>query len=176
MNKYKTLVKLIEDNNFRIIKEPSYDPQSAWRGEHVGEVLKNKTKENADNTLKNYRVLLRIAGEEYSPKVTTTYSLEPKSAQSSPSRQTEQMVIRRVSAQQELELMASAINRLSDLNLSQILIERYCRVRFRQDKAIYPSLGYSESEYYRLLDRALLEFAEAYKAGELLECRVLGDK
>ena len=75
-----------------------------------GEVLKNKTKENADNTLKNYRVLLR-----------------------------------------------------------------YCRVRFRQDKAIYPSLGYSESEYYRLLDRALLEFAEAYKAGELLEYRFLGD-
>lgn len=35
MNKYKTLVKLIEDNNFRIVKEPSYDPQSAWRGEHV---------------------------------------------------------------------------------------------------------------------------------------------
>ena len=56
-----------------------------------GEVLKNKTKENADNTLKNYRVLLRIAGEEYSPKVTATYSLEPKSAPSSPSRQTEQM-------------------------------------------------------------------------------------
>lgn len=140
-----------------------------------GEVLKNKTKENADNTLKNYRVLLRIAGEEYSPKVTATYSLEPKSAPNSPSRQTEQMVIRRVSAQQELELMASAINRLSDLNLSQILIERYCRVRFRQDKAIYPSLGYSESEYYRLLDRALLEFAEAYKAGELLEYRFLGD-
>lgn len=35
MNKYKTLVKFIEDNNFKIIKEPSYDPQSEWRGEHV---------------------------------------------------------------------------------------------------------------------------------------------
>lgn len=35
MNKYKTLVKLIEDNNFRIVKEPCYDSQSAWRGEHV---------------------------------------------------------------------------------------------------------------------------------------------
>lgn len=35
MNKYKTLVKLIEDNNLKVINKPSYDPQSAWRGEHV---------------------------------------------------------------------------------------------------------------------------------------------
>lgn len=35
MNRYQILVKMIEDNNFKIIKEPSYDPQSAWRGEHV---------------------------------------------------------------------------------------------------------------------------------------------
>lgn len=35
MNKYKTLVKLIEDNNLKVIKKPSYDPQSDWRGEHV---------------------------------------------------------------------------------------------------------------------------------------------
>lgn len=35
MNKYKTLVKLIEDNNFRIVKKSCYDPQSGWRGEHV---------------------------------------------------------------------------------------------------------------------------------------------
>lgn len=35
MNKYKTLVKLIEDNNLKVIKKPTYDPQSNWRGEHV---------------------------------------------------------------------------------------------------------------------------------------------
>lgn len=35
MNRYQTLVKLIEDNNFKIIKEPSYDPQSGWSSEHV---------------------------------------------------------------------------------------------------------------------------------------------
>lgn len=132
------------------------------------ELLKNKTKENAKRTLKTYRNYLRIAGEEYSPKVTATYSLEPKSAPASPSRQTENMVLRRVSAQQELDHIAEAINRLSDANLSQILVERYCRLRFRQDKEIYPALGYSSSEYYRLLDQALFEFAEAYKNGELL--------
>lgn len=135
------------------------------------ELLKNKTKENAESALKSYRTFLRIAGEEYSPKVTATYSLEPKSAPGSPSKQTEAMVLRRVSAQQELEHMAEAINRLSDSHLSQILIERYCRLRFRQDKEIYPALGYSSSEYYRLLDRALIEFAEAYKSGMLLEFR-----
>lgn len=35
MNKYKQLAKLIKDNNFKVIKEPTYDPQSDWRGEHV---------------------------------------------------------------------------------------------------------------------------------------------
>lgn len=35
MNRYQILVKMIEDNNFKIIKEPSYDPQSGWRSEHV---------------------------------------------------------------------------------------------------------------------------------------------
>lgn len=47
------------------------------------ELLKNKTKENAESALKSYRTFLRIAGEEYSPKVTATYSLEPKSAPAS---------------------------------------------------------------------------------------------
>ena len=56
------------------------------------ELLKNKTKENANRTLKRYRNYLRIAGEEYSPKVTATYSLEPKSAPGSPSKQTENIV------------------------------------------------------------------------------------
>lgn len=35
MNRYQMLVKMIEDNNFKIIEEPSYDPQSGWRGKHV---------------------------------------------------------------------------------------------------------------------------------------------
>ena len=35
MNRYKILVKLIEDNNLKVIKKTSYDPQSDWRGEHV---------------------------------------------------------------------------------------------------------------------------------------------
>ena len=35
MNRYQILVKLIEDNNLKVIKKTSYDPQSDWRGEHV---------------------------------------------------------------------------------------------------------------------------------------------
>lgn len=34
-NKYRTLVDLIEKNNFRIVKKNCYDPQSGWEGEDL---------------------------------------------------------------------------------------------------------------------------------------------
>lgn len=78
------------------------------------------------------------------------------------------MVVRRVSAQQDLELIAKAINNLSDLAYTRILVERYCRNKKREDYSIYSELGYSSSEYYRILNKALLEFAESYQASNLL--------
>ncbi|WP_265092877.1 hypothetical protein [Streptococcus pneumoniae] len=33
---------------------------------------------------------------------------------------------------------------------------------------MYSELGYSSSEYYRILNKALLEFAESYQASNLL--------
>lgn len=78
------------------------------------------------------------------------------------------MVLRRVSAQQDLELIAKAINNLSDMEYTRILIERYCRKKRREDYSIYSELGYSSSEHYRILNKALLEFAESYQASNLL--------
>ena len=47
---------------------------------------------------------------------------------------------------------------------------------FTTDKAIYMDLGYSESEFYRMLSRGALEFAEAYRKGKLIVYRkILGD-
>lgn len=126
-----------------------------------------KTRKEADKVLKKYNNLRRIAGEEYAPKITTTYSLEPRTHSGLPSKQVEDMVIRRVSAQQDLEVIAKAINSLSDSEYTRILIERYCSGK-RKNYSVYPSLGYSSSEYYRMLNRALLEFAESYQASNLL--------
>ena len=127
-----------------------------------------KTRREAIKILKKYSRLRRIAGEEYAPKISISYSLEPRSASGQPMKQVESMVIRRVSAQQDLEAIAKAINSLSDFEYTRVLIERYCRKTRREDYNIYSELGYSSSEYYRILNKALLEFAESYQAINLL--------
>lgn len=132
------------------------------------EVSARLSKENAKHVLEQYRTQARIAGEEYAPKITISYSLEPKASSGSVNKATENMVARRVDAQNLLEQIAKAINSLSEIEYIHILIEKYCRKQKRQDKQIYLELGYSESEFYRVLDRALYEFAEAYRHGELL--------
>ena len=129
---------------------------------------KKKTRREAIKILKKYSRLRRIAGEEYAPKISISYSLEPRSASGQPMKQVESMVVRRVSAQQDLEAIAKAINSLSDFEYTRILIERYCRKTGREDYNIYSELGYSSSEYYRILNKALLEFAESYQASNLL--------
>ncbi|MBE6165070.1 MAG: transcriptional regulator [Streptococcus gallolyticus] len=134
------------------------------------EIDKQSTKNNAYKVLKQYRRYSRMAGEEYTPKITATYTLEPKTVRSynSGSSQTEALVTRRVSAWNEMEAIMKAINRVIDPFARQILIEKYCKWQIRTDCEIYMELGYSESEFYRKLERGVIEFAEAYRGGELL--------
>ena len=134
------------------------------------EIDKQSTKNNAYKLLKQYRRFSRMAGEEYTPKLTPTYTLEPKTVRSynSGSSQTEALVTRRVSAWNEMEAIMKAINRVIDPLVRQVLIEKYCKWQIRTDCEIYMELGYSESAFYRMLERGVIEFAEAYRGGELL--------
>lgn len=134
------------------------------------EIDKQSTKNNAYKLLKQYRRFSRMAGEEYTPKLTPTYTLEPKTVRSynSGSSQIEALVTRRVSAWNEMEAIMKAINRVIDPLVRQVLIEKYCKWQIRTDCEIYMELGYSESEFYRKLERGVIEFAEAYRGGELL--------
>lgn len=134
------------------------------------EIDKQSTKNNAYKLLKQYRRFSRMAGEEYTPKLTPTYTLEPKTVRNynSGSSQTEALVTRRVSAWNEMEAIMKAINRVIDPLVRQVLIEKYCKWQIRTDCEIYMELGYSESEFYRKLERGVIEFAEAYRGGELL--------
>lgn len=129
------------------------------------------TKKNAYEVLSLYRRYARIAGLEYLPKVTATYSLEPKSFNGGVNKATEELVIRKVAAYDEQEAIMTAINAIIDPYIRQIIIEKYCAWQVKSDKTIYMDLGYSESEFYRMLDKGVLEFAEAYKSGELLVYR-----
>ena len=130
------------------------------------------TKRNAYEVLSLYRRYSRMAGEEYTPKITATYSLEPKATGFSNSKQTETQVTRRVAAWDEMQAITKAINRIIDPYVRQILIEKYCKWQIKSDYIIYTELGYSESEFYRMLERGALEFAENYRNGSLLVFRI----
>ena len=132
------------------------------------DVDKTATKKKAIKVLRRYRMLTRIAGLEYAPKVTASFSLEPKSFDGMVHSQTESIVTRKVAAEQDLQAIVRAINALSDRHYSQILIECYCRNRKQYNIEVYMDLGYSESEYYRMREQAILEFAENYRNGECL--------
>lgn len=134
---------------------------------------KKKTKEKAIAKLTDYRLLKAIAGKEYSPKVTTTYSFEPHSYTGTVSNPMEKHIIRQIAAQQELRHIEEGINGMLNAWQRQIIIEKYCK-RERSDISIYIDLEYSESEFYRELEKALYAFAENYKNGELL-CFIDGD-
>lgn len=113
-------------------------------------------------------MLTRIAGLEYAPKVTPSFSLEPKSFDGMACNKTENTVTRKAAAEQDLQAIVRAINALSNRHYSQILIECYCRNRKQYNIEVYVDIGYSESEYYLMREVAILEFAENYRNGECL--------
>ncbi|MBS4750336.1 transcriptional regulator [Carnobacteriaceae bacterium zg-ZUI78] len=126
-----------------------------------------KTKKNAYKVLKSYRLLKRIAGSEFSPKVTALYSFEPRSFTGTVSNAIEQHVVRQLSAQQECAYIEKGINSVCSADHRHILIEKYCHAE-KSDIALYIDLNYTETEFYRELEKAVLYFADAYKSGELL--------
>ncbi|MCW6681596.1 transcriptional regulator [Aerococcaceae bacterium NML160702] len=127
-----------------------------------------KTKENAKKKLSQYWLLLGISGERFEPKLTPTYSFEPRSQTNANNNAIEKHFMRQTAAILEVLQIEKAINNISKEYARRILIEKYCSLEYENDIQIYMSLGYTESEFYRLLDRALYEFAETYRHGELL--------
>lgn len=129
---------------------------------------KQATKDKASRILSHYRALRRIAGESFSPKVTASYSFEPRSQTNLTSNAIEKHVVRQVAAEQKLLYIEQAINAIIDVHVREVLIRKYCDRKEKSDIQIYMDLGYSESEYYRIWERGIFEFAEVYLHGELL--------
>lgn len=131
------------------------------------EIDKEKTKKEVRELLTCYRSMIRIAGDEYVPKVTATYSLELKCFTGQVSCATENAVVRKITAEQELVKIAKAMNRLNAYD-RQMIYDRYMNKMELTNTAIYLDYKMSERTFYRELDKALLRFAEAYENGSLL--------
>lgn len=128
---------------------------------------KEQTKRNVEAELKEYRRNARLADERFIPNVTATYSFEMKSFTGKRPEPVENYVTRHVDAVTYLTHVVAAMNKLNAYK-RQILWAKYCDRRERNDKQIYMDLHIPERTYYRGLDAAIQEFAEAYENGRLL--------
>lgn len=131
------------------------------------EIDNEKTKEKVHRLLSHYRSMARLADEEYTPKITATFSLELKGSGGKPSDQVGNAVSRKVTAEQELWKIGRAMNKL-DAYTRQLLHDRYISKEKKSDIRIYMDLSMSESTFYRELEKAQIEFAEAYDYGRLI--------
>ncbi|VTY26974.1 ArpU family phage packaging/lysis transcriptional regulator [Streptococcus anginosus] len=132
------------------------------------EIDEKATQAKAKKILQTYRRLCRIAGSEYTLRSTSAFSDQPRSKNNQPSKGLETFVVKRLDAEREIAEIDKAINLLSSDMYKEILIRRFCKARQCSNICIYMELDLSESEFYREQSKALLEFAEWYKAGELL--------
>lgn len=131
------------------------------------EIDEKKTRKNVKELLCNYRSFVRLAEEKYIPKVTATYSFELKSFTGLVSRATENAVVRKVTAEQELFKIAKAMNKLNAYD-AQMIYDKYMDKRELSDTDIYLNYNMSSSAFYRALDKVLIKFAEAYQNGSLV--------
>ncbi|MCC5894849.1 MAG: DUF1492 domain-containing protein [Alkalibacterium sp.] len=131
------------------------------------EIDKEQTKKNVHRLLSYYRSMARLADEEYTPRITATFSLELKGSGGQPSDTVGNSVARKVTAEQELWKIGRAMNQLNAYQ-RQLLHYRYIDSREMTDTMIYYDLNMSERTFYRELGKAQVEFAEGYDNGRLL--------
>lgn len=130
------------------------------------EVHEEITKNNVNNLLSRYHNIKRLAGS-YTPKITSTYSMTPRSETGITSDSTSDKVSLRAKATDHLKEIERAYNCLSANSRKRIYL-KYLSDDNLYDYQIYNTQNISKDTYYRELSKAQLEFAEAYNGGELM--------
>lgn len=124
------------------------------------------TKDNVNRLLSNYHRIKRLAGNS-SPSMTSTYSAVPRSFTGETSNPTSDLVQMREKAHIQLKEIETALKYLSE-DARDRLYFKYISDDQKYDYEIYNHQNISKDTYYRELKKAQLEFAEAYKGGELI--------
>ena len=137
-----------------------------WNCMFFDEIDEEITKENVNKLLGNYHRIKRIAGS-YTPKVTASYSLIPRTDTGETSDSTFDSVALKSKAIQQMKAIEKALNSLS-AEAKRRLYFKYISTEFKYDYEIYNSQNISKDTYYRELGKAQIEFAEAYENGKLL--------
>ena len=118
--------------------------------------------------LEHYKTLKKIAGENYVSKITAVFSFEPRSYTGTVRNPIEEHIVRQETARSYMDKIEQAVNKIHDPYLRQVIVEKYIKSNV-SDIAVYMDLGYSSTEFYRLLDKAMIEFAHYYDGGSFLK-------
>lgn len=118
--------------------------------------------------LEHYKTLKKIAGENYVSKITAVLSFEPRSYTGTVRNPIEEHIVRQETARSYMDKIEQSINKIHDPYLRQVIVEKYIKSNV-SDIAVYMDLGYSSTEFYRLLDKAMIEFAHYYDGGSFLK-------
>ena len=118
--------------------------------------------------LEHYKTLKKIAGENYVSKITAVFSFEPRSYTGTVRNPIEEHIVRQETARSYMDKIEQAVNNIHDPYLRQVIVEKYIKSNV-SDIAVYMDLGYSSTEFYRLLDKAMIEFAHYYDGGSFLK-------
>lgn len=123
------------------------------------------TRRNARNVLKNYRRLERIAGRT---KIDVRSPIITDMPKSPGGNKSEDAIIQLMDAEAERDAIVSALLSLS-IDSRQVLYYSFCTVDRYSNVGIARQMGYSVRTIEDYKATALIEFAEAYRKGKLIE-------
>lgn len=125
----------------------------------------NQTRENAKDTLANYRRLQRITGRSKIDIKSPIITDMPKSP--SHGNRKEDALLQHINAEGELNAIVAGLMSLP-LTSRAVLYYSFCDKERWTNDLIGIEIGYSERQVRRVKEDALIEFAEAYKKGKLI--------
>lgn len=134
--------------------------------ELLKEVDFTSTRKNARYVLKQYKRYERIAGRSLIDIRSPLVSYMPRNQPYG--NWTEDAIIQHAEAEAERDAIIAALYALK-LTSRQILYYSFCYIESLSNRAIACKMGYSERQIERLKSEALIEFAEAYRKGKLIE-------
>ena len=132
--------------------------------DQVYEIDEEQTKKEAMKILKRYRTL-KLGLRGYDLKVTSTYSIEPKTFSNEFKSTVEDNVIRKLDY---LLLIEETVNQMSNADERRVIVEGYLGKEKHSWLKMSAKLFMNKTDYYKLRNKALVTFArmlnkEVYK-------------
>lgn len=129
---------------------------------------KKQTQNNAKDFLRYGRKIRNMYQSSLSIRSSSNYSLAPSYGNGGHSNPVEKAAMIRIEAQEEWKEIKAALNLMNDSSKT-IIKQKFLSPDIPSDIECYMGMGLSSSAYYRLVPKALEEFAFCYRGGELVK-------